>query len=156
MSSNNQTVSNQETLPLKAEAFLPHSGVMCVIDDLIYVGDKDTEATAIVTSESPFAREDQTVEECIYIEMIAQTIGAGNGYKLSVRDRQNQEGYLLGVKNFIVNRAALVGEALSIWAIKSGEFGDFGIIEGKVFKGEEILARGEIKVFQRILKEPLN
>lgn len=156
MSSNNQTVLNQEALPLKAEAFIPHSGLMCVIDDLIYVGDKDAKTTAVVTSQSPFAREDQTVDECIFIEMMAQTIAAGNGYKLSPKNRQNQEGYLLGVKNLIVNQVAQVGEALSVWAIKIAEFGDFGIIEGKVLSGEIVLAIGEIKVYQRVLEEPLS
>ena len=144
--------SNKD-LPQKAEPLIPHSKTMCVIDHLIETGEKNAVATTIVRENSPFARQDGSVDETILVEMIGQTIAAGNGYKLSEEERRNQQGFLLGIKNFKIQRSPRVGENLQIKALEFAKFGDFGIIEGSVHCGPEILASGEIKVFQRIVEE---
>lgn len=144
--------SNKD-LPQKAEPFIPHTGLMCVIDHLIEAGEKYAVATTIVCSDSPFANQDGTVEETIFIEMVGQTIAAGNGYKLSEDARRNQQGFLLGIKNFRIQRSTRVGENLLIKATRFAEFGDFGIIEGSVHCGSEVLASGELKVLQKIVEE---
>ena len=46
-----------------------------------------------------------------------------------------------------------MGENLLIKASEYAKFGDFGIIEGSVHSGSEVLASGEIKVFQKIVEE---
>jgi hypothetical protein len=46
-----------------------------------------------------------------------------------------------------------VGDVLRIKAYKSAQFGDFSVIEGSVSRGSQVLAQGEIKVFQRSIKE---
>ncbi|HJL77760.1 MAG TPA: hypothetical protein QF355_00530, partial [Candidatus Marinimicrobia bacterium] len=60
---------------------------------------------------------------------------------------------LIGIKNFKIQRPLHVGENLLIKASKSAEFGGFIMIEGSVNRGSEVLANGEIKVFQKIVEE---
>jgi len=64
-------------------------------------------------------------------------------------DGSRQEGFLLGVKSMEMLGAATVGDVLDISVFKAARFGDFGIIEGAVRKGETILAKGEIKVWHK-------
>ena len=45
-------------------------------------------------------------------------------------------------------RHARVGDTLRISVFKVAKYGDFGIIQGEVTKGEELIARGEVKVWQ--------
>ncbi len=146
------TRSNKD-LPQKAEPYIPHSGLMCVIDHLIEAGEENAITKAVVVQDSQFANQDGTIDETILIEMIGQTIAAGNGYKLSEEDRRNQQGFLIGIKNFKIQRLPHVGESLLIKASKSAEFAGFIIIEGSVHCGSEVLANGEIKVFQKIVEE---
>jgi predicted hotdog family 3-hydroxylacyl-ACP dehydratase len=146
------TESNKD-LPQKAEPYIPHSGLMCVVDHLIEVGEKSAATMAVVVQDSPFAGQDGTVDETIFIEMVGQTIAAGNGFKMSEEERRNQQGFLIGIKNLRIQRPPLVGENLLIKASKSAEFAGFIIIEGSVKCGSEVLANGEIKVFQKIVEE---
>jgi hypothetical protein len=41
-----------------------------------------------------------------------------------------------------------VGDTLRISLYKKAKFGDFGILKGEVYKADELIARGEIKVWQ--------
>ncbi len=138
--------------PLKASDLIPHSGPMCVIEDLLDVRENAGAATACLAPDSPFVRADGSIEETVFIEMIAQTIAAANGYELSESERARQQGYLLGVKKMKVFEGARAGEMLRIEAAKTAEFGDFGIVEGKVLRGDTVLAEGEIKVVQSLKK----
>lgn len=140
-------------LPVKASAYIPHCREMCVIDDLIEVGKGSAQAEVTVRGDSPFVRLDGSVEECLFVEMIAQTIAAAAGFELPLAERKTLEGYLLGVRALKISCSARVGDVLRIKASKSAEFGDFSMIEGSVSRGTQVLAQGEIKVFQRSTKE---
>ncbi len=150
---NNDSNRSSNDLPQKAEPFIPHSRLMCVVDYLIEAGEKSAVTLAVVVKDSPFASKDGTVDETIFIEMLGQTIAAGNGYKLNEEDRRNQKGFLIGIKDFKIQRPPQVGENLQIKASKSAKFGGFAIIDGSIHCGSEVLASGEIKVFQEIVEE---
>ncbi len=149
---NFDSTGSNKNLPQKAEPYIPHSELMCVVDHLIEVGEESAVAMAVVVHDSPFAGQNETVDETIFIEMVGQTIAAGNGYKMSEDERKNHQGFLIGIKNFRIHRPPHVGENLLIKASKSAEFGGFIIIEGSVHCGSEVLANGEIKVFQKIIE----
>jgi len=140
-------------LPVKASGYIPHGGEMCVIDDLVSVREGVGEAIVTVRSSSPFVRADGTLEECLYVEMIAQTMAAAWGFELPSGERKTLEGYLLGIRSLKIEGTACIGDCLRIYAHKFAEFGDFSVVEGTVKRGSEVLAEGEIKVFQRSGKD---
>ncbi len=144
----------QDAWPKKAADFIPHSRLMLMVDDLMSVIDKTAETKTVIGKDHPFVRPDGTLEECVFVEMIAQTIAAGSGHDLTEEKRKTQQGYLLGIKNMKISGTARVGDTLKTTAFKSAQFGDFGIIEGKVTRGEEVLACGEIKVVQTFDAKP--
>ena len=145
---NDVVTSAGESLPKRAEELIPHSGPMCVIDDLTAVGERTAEAVVTVREDSPFLRRDGTMEESVFVEMIAQTIAAGSGFEVSAGDRESQSGYLLGIREMKIMGCARAGDTLKIQAFKYAEYGAFGVIQGSVLRGDEVLARGEIKVIQ--------
>ena len=147
-------MSLSEAWPKRAADFIPHSGLMCVVDDLLFVGGGIAEATAVIRENNPSVGADGILDRAVYVEMIAQTIAAGSGYELTKEKRKTQEGYLLGIKTMKMMGSARAGDILRIKAHKYAEYGDFGIIEGTIYRGEEILATGEIKVFQTFEKKP--
>ncbi len=137
-------------LPRRAEELMPHSGPMCVIDLLTIVSEDFAEASVVLKPSSPFIRADGSIEECVFIEMIAQAIAARSGLDLTAEKLKTQKGYLLGVKNMKIVGTARVGDTLRVKVCKTGQYGDFSIIEGSVLNGEHVLAQGEIKVVQII------
>ncbi len=147
---NNTDGCSSEHLPRRAEELMPHSGPMCMIDELVTVSENFAETTVTIRSDNPFARADGTLEECVFIEMIAQSIAARSGFDLTEEKLKTQKGYLLGIKNIKVVCSARIGDELRIRVSKTGQYGDFSIIEGQVFKGQCLLAQGEIKVVQII------
>lgn len=135
------------SLPCSTEGLIPHSGLMRVVDQLTAMHEGQAE-TQTVMEGGPFVREDGTLEESIFIEMIAQTIAAGSGYDLTDEERRTQKGYLLGVRDFRVFGCAKQGDTLTAKAKKTAQFSGFGIVEGSVWRGQEQLAAGELKVVQ--------
>ena len=61
--------------------------------------------------------------------------------------KSKQEGFLLGVKNLEITGHAGIGDKLRVSVYKAAKYGEFGVIKGEVFKGKELIARGEIKVW---------
>lgn len=148
--SNNTGGRPSEHLPRRAEELMPHSGLMCMIDELVAVSEDFAETVVTIKLNNPFLRADGTIEECVFIEMIAQSIAARSGFDLTAEKLKTQKGYLLGIKNMKVLGSARVGDELRIRVSKTGQYGDFSIIEGHVFKADSLLAQGEIKVVQII------
>jgi hypothetical protein len=53
------------------------------------------------------------------------------------------------VKKLEILGESCVGDILRITLFKASKFGDFGILDGEVYNGATLVARGEIKVWQK-------
>lgn len=136
-------------LPAELGGMIPQQVPMRLVDRLMSVGERVAVVETTVRADNPFVEEDGTLESSAYLELIAQSAAAMNGFRTSVREGQEQEGYLLGARQMEVLGSARVGDTLAIRVFKATRYGDFGVIEGQVARGETILARGEIKVWHR-------
>ena len=77
-----------------------------------------------------------------------RSIAAQAGFKQLGVSNQAIEGFLLGAKNLEIYAPAHIGDILTISLEKYARFGDFGIFKGKVFRGQDLLAQGEVKVWE--------
>ena len=127
---------------------MPHAPPILLVDTLLSVGERSAETRVEIRPEAPFVGENGILDEVAYVEMVAQSIAAMNGF-MKRRNGSREEGFLLGVKSMNVFGTAAVGDQLEISVFKSARFGEFGIVEGTVRKGETTLAKGEIKVWHR-------
>ena len=133
-------------LPVPDGGMIPQQAPMQVVDRLISVGERVAVVETTVRLDSPFVNEDGVLARAIYLELIAQAAATMNGFR-TARQRGPIEGFLIGARNVDVRAAAKVGDVLSTHVFKASRYGDFGVIEGQVYRGEELLACGEIKVW---------
>lgn len=138
-----------DVLPAPAQPFVPQSGPMRVIDTLLSVGERRAEASLTVHPEMPFINDDGSVDEAIYLEMIAQSMAAANGFRERGNGANSGGGLLLGAKKLRINGIARVGDELKVSVVKTAKFGDFGLIEGRITRNGKELARGEVKVYHQ-------
>jgi predicted hotdog family 3-hydroxylacyl-ACP dehydratase len=134
-------------LPMAVDAIIPQQFPMRVIDTLIKVGERSAVATATASPTMPFVNDQGILDEAVYMEMIAQTIAAMNGFKHMNASGAHTQGLLVGAKKLEILGLARVGETLTISVYKQTRYGEFGILEGIVSRGDIALARGEIKIW---------
>ena len=135
------------TLPVSVDGLIPQKLPMRLVDRLMSVGERVAVVEATVRADHPFARADGTLDKEVYLELIAQAAAAMNGFRATRKKNGEQQGYLLGARNIEIHGPARLGDTLSIRVFKATRYGDFGIIEGRVSRGDELLAEGEIKVW---------
>lgn len=141
--------SEIDVLPMSAVDLIPQASPMRFVDTLKAVGDRSGTVETVVASDCPFLDEQGYLLETAFIEIMAQACAAHNGFRN--RHRTNgSEGYLLGAKKVSVLGRVRKGDRLTTTLRKEAKLGDFGIISSRVYRGSECVARGEIKVYDRV------
>jgi len=136
------------TLPAPVDGLIPHRVPMRLIDTLLSVGERSGRTCTRVTQRMPFVDSDGRLDECAFIEMMAQSIAAVVGFERLGRGVA-VGGMLVGAKDMRIEGTARVGDLLEIAVYKAARFGDLGVIEGVVERDGEVLASGMIKVWEK-------
>jgi radical SAM protein with 4Fe4S-binding SPASM domain len=134
-------------LPAAAGTFVPQQLPMRIVDTLMEVGERFARVECEVPREGPFVGADGRLDDAAYLEMIAQSIAALNGFRTG--GNGNHQGLLLGAENLEVLAECRRGDRLSISVFKETKYGDFGVVSGAVTRGSELVARGRIKVWHK-------
>jgi radical SAM protein with 4Fe4S-binding SPASM domain len=135
-------------MPVNAASLVPHKAPMLLIDRLLEMNERSSVSEMVVRQDTVFLTESGTLDETSYPEILSQAIAAQEGFrKLGCRNAQ-PEGYLLGLKRLEILGNAAVGDRLTVSVRKVAKYGDFGIIQGEVRRGDSVIARGELKVYQ--------
>jgi radical SAM protein with 4Fe4S-binding SPASM domain len=137
------------TLPVGIEKLVPHGEPMRVVDRLLEVRERKSLSELEISEDSIFIGEDGKLNEVSYPEIFSQAIAAHDGFKNLGNGGAGTEGLLLGVKNLEILDSAGVGDKLHVSVYKAAKYGGFGIIKGEIFKGGNLIARGEIKVWHK-------
>lgn len=137
-----------DRLPIAVDDFIPQQLPMRMVDKLLSVGERCAQVETVLTDSNPFVDEDGCLEGAAYMEIIAQSIAALNGFQLRNRNRK-PEGFLMGTKAVRIHEPARTGDRLVTAVYKAHKFEDFGIIEGRVERDGVCLAEGEIKVYHK-------
>jgi radical SAM protein with 4Fe4S-binding SPASM domain len=135
-------------LPIDAGRVIPHKPPMLMIDRLLEVKDRASVSEMTVRSDMIFVDENGKLDDASYPEVISQAVAAQEGFRRIGSRTPLVEGFLLGIKKLEILGESYVGDTLRISLYKASRFGDFGILDGKVYNGENLVARGEIKVWQ--------
>lgn len=97
------------------ETLIPHRDPMRLIDCVIEIENDAIATQATVPADGPFVAPDADPPGYVVIEMMAQTVGAWNGWQHRQAGREPQIGYLLGTRRFRCERATLApGTSLRI------------------------------------------
>lgn len=134
-------------LPVDVSRLVPHKPPMLIIEKLIEIGERASVSELKISKDSIFIGEDGKLDEASYAEIISQAIAAQNGFRNLGNQKSKSQGLLLGIKNLEILDSAQVGDMLRVYVYKVAKYGEFGIIKGEVFKGDNLIVRGEIKVW---------
>jgi radical SAM protein with 4Fe4S-binding SPASM domain len=135
-------------LPVDVARVIPHKPPMLLIDRLLEVKERASVSEMTVRDDMIFVDENGHLDDASYPEIISQAVAAQEGFRRFGSRNPLIEGFLLGIKNLEVLGNSFVGDTLRISLYKKAKFGDFGILSGEVYKADELIARGEIKVWQ--------
>ena len=146
-------VDSNLQLPSEVVSFVPHRPPMLIVHRLLErQGDKAL-AEALVPVEGVWVGPDRVLLPEFYIEVVAQTMAAVNGYDALIDGQPSGDGFLVGVDGFSWEKEAVPGETLWIDVEKIFEYGAVKIIKGLVRNKSGEVASGEIKVWQGMRPE---
>jgi len=137
----------ETTLPLEAEALIPHRLPIRMVDRLLQVDGKNGVVEALVSSESPLVCSDGRLDDVVLAELMAQAYAAIKGYCDKLEKIPAKQGFLVGIKKVERLLSAQAGDRLRIKVSTMAELGDFSVAEGEVWRDDDLLAKGEIKVW---------
>src|SRR5208283_1986708 len=131
-----------------AARVVPHKPPMLLIDRLLEMRERASTSEMTVREDMVFVDDNGNLENATYPEIISQALAAMEGFRKIANQDAQTEGFLLGVKKLEIFGSARIGDTLRISVYKVVKYGDFGIVHGEVYKGDELIARGEVKVWQ--------
>lgn len=135
-------------LPLPAHLLVPHRLPMLIIHRLLERNEDTALAESMVPKEGIFLDSQTGLLPEYFIELIAQSVAAINGFDARKENRPPFTGYLVGIDNFSWIDRAFPGEILQIRLKKTYKFQAVTIMEGKVIGPNGLVACGEIKVWE--------
>ena len=134
-------------LPLDAEQLIPHRLPMRLVERLLEIDGKNGVVEARIAADCPLVSVAGILEDVALTELLAQAYAAVKGYRDLVDNEPVRQGFLVGIKKIVMLVSAQVGDQLKIKINTLAELDAFAVAEGEIWRGEELLGRGEIKVW---------
>ena len=134
-------------LPYPVDEIIPQKKKMKMLDTLVNIGDRTSEAEMLVKADNIFADTDGVLSESIYMELMAQVVAATDGFYALENEEEPGPGFIIGARKIRITGKAKVGDNLRIFIHRTVNLGDFGVAEGKVYNKGEVIAEGELKLW---------
>jgi hypothetical protein len=150
-SANNPESRGAPELPCRAELLVAQRPPMLLAGELRR-RDRDGNIS-VVSARVPltglFVTREGRLQPEYFIELIAQTMAAVNGYD-ALADRAGvRRDLLVGIDRFSWLGNSSGGEELRVEVVKTFEFGPVTVMKGQIFnQAGELLAEGEIKAWE--------
>ncbi|WP_321366894.1 hypothetical protein [uncultured Desulfuromusa sp.] len=135
------------SLPLNAEELVPHRLPMRLVDQLLEIEGRNGMVAAQIGAECPLVDMNGKLEDIALVELIAQSYAALKGYLDRLQEKPVRQGFLVGIKKLNWSGAVFVGEQLLVKIRTLAELDDFAVAEGEIWRGDMLVASGEVKVW---------
>ncbi len=127
-------------------SLIPQKPPFVMVDELLFSDDNITRTKFTVPADNVFVI-DGEFSEAGLMENMAQTAAAGSGNMARIENRPVATGYIGQVKNLEVFELPKIGDELLTEIKIEVQVFDAGIVSGKVWKGEGLVAQCEMKIF---------
>ena len=134
-------------LPTPAASLIPHRPPVRLVEELLAVDTDGGMTATVIREDTPFLSPDGSLDRSLYLELIAQTFAAVNGWGRLGHARPPRSGYLVGATGVTCNGTARIGDRLTVIIRPVGTFGAFRITEGVVEARDRKLATGRLKIW---------
>lgn len=135
-----------QNLPECATTFVPHRPPILMLHELTTCDRESAEGIASIPVNSPFLNMG-LLPRSFFVEILSQLIAAAQGYR-EVGAGLPAGGYLVGVHEFDFCEDAHGGDCLDLHVRTMNQVEGLYITEGKVTRGDQLLASGEISCFR--------
>ncbi len=135
-------------LPMSVEKLLPQKLGMCVVTKLLKVEERYAQVESVFSDKSLFIKKDSSLEEFVYMEVMAQSGGVMDGFEKFDTGQADPEGYLIGGQKINIYAKTYACDRLIIDIYKTLKFGNFGILTAQIHCNDVLIAEGEIKIYQ--------
>jgi predicted hotdog family 3-hydroxylacyl-ACP dehydratase len=128
---------------------IPHRPPMVLVDSVIEYGPQRITARRTVRQGEPFVNPDG-LEDAALLEVIAQTIAAGDALYARSKKGRVLRGYLTGMTGVAVHSRARIGETIEVSADCLKRMDGMGLFEARAEAAGRLLAEGRFKLFVHI------
>lgn len=135
-------------LPIAAKKLIPHRSPMLLVDELSSYSEAEMRGIASIKKDNPFLNSSGTLDNNGLVEIMAQTIAAGNGYYSKTKSEPIKTGFLVGLSEFEFFHTVRLGDLLTTEIIQESRVGKFSIVKGKIIRSGRCIASGGIKIFE--------
>src|ERR1700744_1910261 len=125
---------------------IPQKPPFVMVDKLVYSDDNLHRTSFIVPVENLLVIDGKFTAAGL-MENMAQTAAAGEGNLARIEERPIDIGFIAGVKDLEIFDLPSVGEELTTEVKFETRLLNAAIVTGKVFRGEELIAQCEMKIF---------
>lgn len=119
---------------------------MVLIDEVTAYGAERIQARRTVREGDPFVTE-SGLDDAALLEVIAQTIAAGDAMYAQSKGGKVIKGYLTGLTGVKIHGRAEVGDDIHVTADCLKRMEGMGLFEASARAGERLLAAGRFKLF---------
>lgn len=135
-------------LNIDINSLIPHREKIKIISGILDIQDMSAVSSATVNPEWPLY-DGEAASALVLIEAIAQTAAIVVGYKRKQRGESGVKGWLVGIKNAEFNVEKIpVGTRLIILLESKYSFDNYGVVEGTVKSGDDILATATLQAMR--------
>ncbi len=136
-------------IPIPAINLLPHRGSMLLVEELVdfHAASGRGRVRARDLDKSLFVTRDGFLEEVVLIEMLAQAFACVRGYEDLKAGRPVGPGFLVGIRRWRRQAMAIAKDRFMIEIATTAVVGDFFLAEGTVCASENLVAKGELKLW---------
>jgi len=137
------------SLPLPAEALIPHRLPMRLVDRLTACdpGAGSGTVEALPAEDGLLLTREGSLDPLALFEMIAQAYAAVKGYENLINGRPVRGGYLVGIRWGRIQGSAFPGDRLMVSVETEMTLGDFSVARGTVAREGRSIASAVIKVW---------
>lgn len=144
-----RTDKEKVKLPIAAIELLRHRPPMLLIDRLLSRDGDSATASAHISPDSIFFLDEDSILPEYFIEIIAQTMAAANGYDALCKESVPKAGFIVGIDDFtLVTQQPGPAEFL-VKVATTMEFAAMKVMTGQVVSGSIEIASAEIKVWEQ-------
>ncbi len=135
-------------LNIDINSLIPHREKIKIVTGILDIQEMTAVSSATVNPEWPLC-DGEAASSLVLIEAIAQTAAIVEGYKRTQRGESGVKGWLVGIKNAEFNVEKIpVGTYLIILLESKYSFDNYGVVEGTVKSGEQILATATLQAMR--------
>jgi predicted hotdog family 3-hydroxylacyl-ACP dehydratase len=127
-------------------SLIPQKPPFVMVDELLFSDDNLTKTSFKVTADNVFVINNEFSEAGL-MENMAQTAAAGSGNMARIENRPVATGYIGQVKNLEIFDLPKTGDELITEVRMEVQVFDAGIVSGKVWCNEVVVAQCEMKIF---------